>query len=208
MKCLPQLFANNRAWAAACTRSDPAYFDRLCGIQRPSYLWIGCADSRVPANEIVGLAPGELFVHRNVSNIVRPDDPNAMAVVQYAVEALGVAHIIVCGHYGCGGIRAAIDGGTTGHADRWLAPVRDLARRARRDDESAGALWDRLCETNVVEQVRVLAQTDVVQAAWRAGRPLALHGWIYALADGLLRDLDVTVTGPATPPDGRGPEAR
>jgi len=194
MRTLPELFERNRAWAAARRGADPQFFDRLCDIQQPDYLWIGCADSRVPANEIVGLAPGELFVHRNVANIVAPGDTNCLAVVQYAVEVLGVRHIIVCGHYGCGGVRAALDraANTPSHVERWLAPLYALASAraaelARVDDFSAR--WARLCEINVCEQMRRLQETDVLTNARLRGKEVFVHAWIYDLRDGLLRDL-------------------
>lgn len=196
MKYLPELFARNRAWAAAQIEREPQFFERLCEIQAPKYLWIGCADSRVPANEIVGLAPGELFVHRNVANVVRRDDANCMAVVEYAVDALRVEHIIVCGHYGCGGVRAALDGGAQGAVGAWIEPLSRLAEE-HRDDLAAlpegRERWYRLCELNVAAQVRELLAAPVIQRAWQAGRSLAVHGWIYDLHDGLLRDLNVTV---------------
>jgi carbonic anhydrase len=206
MERLKHLFDNNQVWAAARTQQDPAFFERLVHIQRPHYLWIGCADSRVPANEIVGLPPGEVFVHRNVANLVQPDDVNAMAVVQYAVGTLGVEHIIVCGHYGCGGVHAVLDGqaglrpgGGGGYVDDWLAPLRRLAQVQRGQLDALDdpvARWARLCELSVVEQVRVLSSTPVVRNAWSAGRPVTLHGWIYSLRDGLLHDLEVTRAGP------------
>ena len=196
MRLLPELFANNRDWAAAQTRRDPRFFERLCAIQRPAHLWIGCADSRVPANEIVGLAPGELFVHRNVANIVRPDDRNCLSVVQYAVDVLGISHIIVCGHYGCGGIRAAFGPATTEPLEGWIAHVRGV-REAHADEldrlPDDTARWRRLCELNVIAQVRIVAALPTVAAAWQRGATLAVHGWIYDLKDGLLRDLEVTV---------------
>ena len=196
MKYLPELFERNRRWAEEQRRRDPQFFGRLCEIQTPHYLWIGCSDSRVPANEIVGLPPGELFVHRNVANIVLRDDPNCMAVVQYAVEVLGVRHLIVCGHYGCGGVRAALDGGGGGAVEAWLRPLRTL-REAHRGEldaiDDAAARWQRLAEINVRAQVRELSVTDVVSRAWAGGVDLDLHGWIYDLRDGLLRDLGVTV---------------
>ena len=198
MRSLPQLFENNRAWAARQVAHDAHYFDRLLEIQRPPFLWIGCADSRVPANEIVGLAPGEIFVHRNVANIVRPDDPNALSVIQYAVDVLAVKHIIVTGHHGCGGITAALGPPAPEPLEGWLAPVRSLR------DRHAGELaaldpadrTDRLCELNVAAQVRAVAKTGSVQRAWAAGQPLAIHGWFYDLKDGLLHDLDVTLDRP------------
>jgi carbonic anhydrase len=196
MKFLPELFESNRRWAEARLRSDPFFFEKLVAIQNPHYLWIGCSDSRVPANEIVGLAPGEMFVHRNIANIVLHDDPNCMAVVQYAVEVLGVRHVIVCGHYGCGGVRAALEGVGTGAVSDWLGPLRGI-RDDHRDERNAiddfAARWRRFCEINVREQVRTLTGTDVVRGAWAGGTDLAIHGWIYDLRDGLLRDLAVTV---------------
>lgn len=192
MKTLPELFAQNRAWSAARLAADPHFFDRLCEIQRPDYLWIGCSDSRVPANEIVGLDPGEMFVHRNIANIVERDDENALAVVQYAVEALGVRHIIVCGHYGCGGVLAALEGGVSGDVDRWLAPLREIARDHAAELDAIGDRndrWRRLCEINVCEQVRRLQSTDVLIAAEARGTTIHVHSWIYDLRDGLLRDL-------------------
>jgi len=199
MRQLPHLFANNRAWAAKCLAEDPAFFGRLCEIQSPAYLWIGCADSRVPANQIVGMAPGELFVHRNVGNVVPPEDPNARSVLQYAVETLGVSHVIVCGHYGCGGVQAAFGGPVKPPLDDWIEHIRRVrkAHQAELDRlPDQQAQWRRLCELNVAAQVRSVCETDVVQAAWRLGRPLVVHGWIYDLRDGLLRDLDLSVTGP------------
>jgi carbonic anhydrase len=200
MRLLPQLFANNRAWASQQTRRDPAFFERLCAIQTPAYLWIGCADSRVPANEIVGLAPGELFVHRNVGNIVRPDDQNCLAVLQYAVDVLHISHIMVCGHYRCGGIQAAFGPPTTDPLEGWIAHVRairhlhaeELATLA--DDEMR---WHRLCELNVVAQVHMLCRLPTVVRAWERRQQLAIHGWIYDLRDGLLRDLGVSINTPA-----------
>ena len=193
---LSHLFANNRAWAEAQRRRDPSFFDRLCAIQAPEYLWIGCADSRVPANEIVGLAPGELFVHRNVANVVSPDDTNAVAVLQYGIETLGVKHVIVCGHYGCGGVEAALRGALHGPIERWLQHVRDVRNaHAAELDRTADARvqWRRLCELNVAEQVGAVSRVAAVREAWLRGQPLAVHGWIYDLQDGLLRDLNLTI---------------
>jgi len=188
MKYLAQLFERNRAWAAERIAGDPEFFARLIHVQRPDLLWIGCSDSRVPANEIVGLAPGELFVHRNVANVVPVTDLNALAVVEYAVNSLGVRHIIVCGHYRCGGVKAALEGHQAGAVALWLQPLRNLAdeHRAELDALVPGdTRWDRLCELNVAAQVRALAQTEIVETAWERGADLAVHGWIY--------DLEVTV---------------
>ncbi len=196
MKYLSHLFAQNRAWAGRCVATDPEYFTRLCDLQRPDLLWIGCSDSRVPANEIVGLAPGELFVHRNVANVVPVTDLNAMAVIEYAVSSLGVRHIVVCGHYRCGGVRAALEGHQAGAVALWLQPLRLLAAEHREELDALPDLesrWDRLCELNVGAQVRAVASSEVVEAAWERGAQLAVHGWIYDLKDGLLRDLEVTV---------------
>jgi carbonic anhydrase len=200
MKYLPHLFERNRAWAARCVAEDPDFFGRLCGLQSPRYLWIGCADSRVPANQIVGLAPGELFVHRNVANVVPPDDPNALSVLQYAVEVLGVEHVIVCGHYGCGGVLAAFDAGAKPPLESWIDHLR-LVRESHRAELDAlpdrEAQWRRLCELNVAAQVEAVRSTGIVRGAWASGRPLVVHGWIYDLADGLLRDLELSSAGPA-----------
>jgi carbonic anhydrase len=200
MSSLADLLANNRQWAERQTRRDPRFFERLCDIQAPDYLWIGCANSRVPANEIVGLAPGELFVHRNVANVVSPGDTNCVAVVQYAVEVLSVRHIIVCGHYGCGGVEAALAGPLHGAVDRWLQHVRDVrSAHAIELDRlvDVAARWRRLCELNVAAQVRSVSQIPAVREAWLHGREVAIHGWIYDLHDGLLRDLKVGIAGSA-----------
>lgn len=194
---LSQLFENNRAWASRMTQQDPEFFRRLARQQAPEYLWIGCADSRVPANEIVGLLPGELFVHRNVSNVVVHTDLNCLSVIQFAVEVLHVRHVIVCGHYGCGGVLAALRDGRSGLIDNWLRHVQDV-RWKHRDQlealETEAERHDRLCELNVMEQVANVSQTTVVQDAWARGQQLAVHGWIYGLKDGLLHDLRVNVT--------------
>jgi carbonic anhydrase len=200
MKSLPELFDNNRRWAAAMTRRDPDFFRRLVGQQAPRYLWIGCADSRVPANEIVGLLPGELFVHRNVANRVGHTDFNCLSVLQYAVDVLRVEHVIVCGHYGCGGVAAALSAARHGLVDNWIEPIRahyERAADAFTPDMSEGERVDRMCELNVVEQVRNVCRTTVVRDAWERGQPLTVHGWIYRLDNGLLHDLDVTRSGPA-----------
>lgn len=200
MRTLSHLFANNRAWSARMQASDPEFFRRLSLQQRPDYLWIGCADSRVPANEIVGLPPGELFVHRNIANVVVHTDLNCLSVIQFAVEVLRVRHIIVCGHYGCGGVRAALCGDRVGLADNWLRHVRDVRdkhRMALAALPTQEAQAQRLCELNVVAQALNVCQTSVVQDAWAKGQELAVHGWVYSLEDGLLRDLNTTVVNPA-----------
>ena len=193
---LSQLFENNRAWATRQIARDPQFFERLCGIQAPDYLWIGCADSRVPANEIVGLAPGELFVHRNVANVVVHSDLNCLSVLQYAIDVLQVEHVIVCGHYGCGGVKAAYQRLSMGLIDNWLRHVQDVARQhaAALDALEPAARHDRLCELNVIEQVNNVSQTTVVRDAFARNQSLSIHGWIYGLSDGLLRDLGVTVS--------------
>jgi carbonic anhydrase len=194
-----RLLANNRAWAAAQVRRDPEFFARLCELQRPAYLWIGCADSRVPANVITGLAPGEIFVHRNVANVVAPGDPNCTAALQYAIEVLHVRHVIVCGHYGCGGVEAAL--GTVvlhGPVERWISPIRSIAAAHASVLDAipdAVARARRLAELNVAAQVESVTHVAAVREAWQRGRDLAVHGWIYDLSDGLLRDLGVTVAG-------------
>ena len=193
---LPDLIEQNRRWAAEITRRDPAFFETLARQQAPKYLWIGCSDSRVPANEIVGLKPGELFVHRNVANVVVHSDLNCLSVLQYAIDALKVEHVIVCGHYGCGGVRAAYVRSSLGLIDNWLRHVQDVAVRHATLVDSAGsedACVNRLCELNVIEQVRNVSQTTVVGDAWRRGQTVAVHGWIYGLADGRLRDLGMTI---------------
>jgi carbonic anhydrase len=196
MKYLPQLFERNRAWAARKIAESPDYFERLCAIHRPDLLWIGCSDSRVPANEIVGMDPGELFVHRNVANVAPVSDVNTMAVVEFAVDTLGVRHIIVCGHYHCGGVEAVLRGGTKGAAALWLQNVRQVADASAEELAALPDLqarWDRLCELNVQAQVRHLGATEAAHRAWCQGAPLAIHGWIYDLKDGIIRDLGVTL---------------
>ena len=196
---LSQLLENNRRWSGERRRQDPQFFERLCSIQKPAYLWIGCADSRVPANEIVGLAPGELFVHRNVANVVSPNDVNCTAVLQYAIDVLGVKHVIVCGHYGCGGVEAALSGTVLhGPVDRWVQHVRNVRSAHAMELEKApdhDARVRRLCELNVIEQVHAASRTAVVHDAWSRGDAVAIYGLIYDLRDGLLRDLAVTTTG-------------
>ena len=192
---IDQLLQNNIAWANGKVQSDPAFFSRLEGQQAPQYLWIGCSDSRVPANDIVGLDPGELFVHRNVANLAPPQDANYLSVLQYAVEVLKVQHILVVGHYGCGGIATAVDGHRHGLIDHWLHPIREVAAEHRTelaalsDKESQ----DRLCELNVRRQVRNVAADVIVQDAWARGQPLKVHGWVYSLHDGLVTDLKTTL---------------
>ncbi len=197
---LEQLKANNRAWAEGKAAADPTFFPRLVAQQSPDYLWIGCSDSRVPANEIIGLDPGEVFVHRNVANLAPPQDANYLSVLQFAVEILEVKHILVVGHYGCGGIAAAIDGRRRGLVDHWLHPIREVAHDRRAELAAIAepeARLDRLCELNVVRQVRNVASDLFVREAWAAGRPLSVHGWVYSLATGLVRDLDTTVASAA-----------
>jgi carbonic anhydrase len=197
MRLLGNLFSNNREWAAEMKRQDPEFFRRLAGQQAPNYLWIGCSDSRVPANEIVGLAPGELFVHRNVANVVVHADLNCLSVMQFAVDVLRVGHIIVTGHYGCGGVLAALRDDRVGLADNWLRHVQDVRWKHQAQIEALGTEQEqhaRLCELNVIEQVVNVSQTTVVRDAWARGHSLAVHGWIYGLQDGLLRDLDVTTS--------------
>ena len=194
---LKRLFDNNRAWSERIRRSDPEFFTRLSQQQRPSFLWIGCADSRVPANEIVDLAPGELFVHRNVANVVVHSDLNCLSVMQFAIEVLKIEHVIVCGHYGCSGVSAALRNERVGLADNWLRHVQDVHAKheARVSAVPEGAQRiDRLCELNVIEQVVNVSQTTIVRDAWDRGVKLSVHGWIYGLKDGLVRDLDATVT--------------
>ena len=193
------LFTHNRAWALGKKQQDPDFFHRLSQIQRPDYLWVGCSDSRVPANEIVGLDPGELFVHRNVANLAIPTDINFLSVLAFAVNVLKVKHVIVCGHYGCGGVRAALADSRNGVIDHWLEPIREVKRvkcchldAIDQDEDRVNAL----CEFNVQAQVANVARTTIVRDAWAAGQELAIHGWIYGLSDGLLRNLDVTVSAP------------
>jgi len=191
---LERLLDNNKKWASDRVKHDPTFFTRLEKQQKPEFLWIGCADSRVPANEIVGLDPGELFVHRNVANVVVHTDLNCLSVLQFAIDVLKVKHVIVCGHYGCGGVKAAIERETHGLIDNWLRHVQDVERDYQQelDAITAGqAREDRLCELNVCEQVRNVSRTTVVQDAWRNGHDVQLHGWVYGLKDGIITDLHV-----------------
>ena len=200
MRVLNHLFANNQAWAAEMTRREPDFFARLSRQQTPQYLWIGCSDSRVPANQIVGLVPGDMFVHRNVANVVVHTDLNCLSAIQFAVEVLRVRHIIVCGHYGCGGVLAALRDEKLGLIDNWLRHVQDVRSKHRLrllDLASEAQRHDRLCELNVIEQVVNVCRTTVVREAWARGQALVVHGWIYRLSDGLLRDLGMCVSGEA-----------
>lgn len=194
---LISLFANNRRWAASICERDPEFFRKLASQQSPEYLWIGCSDSRVPANELLGLLPGELFVHRNIANVVVHSDLNCLSVLQFAIEVLKVKHVIVCGHYGCSGVHAALTRRRVGLADNWLRHVQDVHSKHERYLGHAlpdRVRHDRLCELNVIEQVGNLCQTTIVQDAWERGQPLSIHSLVYGLQDGLLRDLGVTVS--------------
>jgi carbonic anhydrase len=196
---LDDLIKNNRAWSAKKTSVDPDFFRRLERQQSPEYLWIGCSDSRVPANEIVGLDPGELFVHRNVANLAPPQDANYLSVLQFAVEVLKVKHIMVVGHYGCGGVNAAVDGQRRGLVDHWLHPIRETFAEHRHELEAIPeerARMDRLCELNVIRQVRNVASDVFVQDAWARGQSLSVHAWVYSIANGLVTDLGVTISEP------------
>jgi carbonic anhydrase len=197
MSSLDQLLENNRAWAAEMTRQDANFFSRLSAQQTPRYLWIGCADSRVPANQIAGLMPGDMFVHRNVANVVVHTDLNCLSSIQFAVDVLRVEHIIVCGHYGCGGVLAALQNQKLGLIDNWLRHVQDVLAKHRTQLDALSSeqeKHDRLCELNVIEQVNNVSQTTVVRDAFARNQSLSVHGWIYGLNDGLLRDLGVTVS--------------
>jgi len=197
MRVLKNLFEQNRKWAQKIKESDPDFFHELSKQQNPEFLWIGCSDSRVAANQIVDMLPGQIFVHRNIANVVVHTDLNCLSVIQYAVEVLKVKHIIVCGHYGCGGIRAAMDNREHGLIDNWLRHIKDVYRyheaeiEALQDDREKINL---LCELNVVEQVANICHTTIVQNAWKSGQELAVHGWIYSIEDGILKDLDVCIT--------------
>ena len=198
MKKLKELLERNREWATQITASDPEFFQKLAQQQAPTYLWIGCSDSRVPSTQLVSLTPGEMFVRRNVANIVVHTDFNCLSVIQYAVEVLKVKHIIVCGHYGCGGVQAAMQNLTFGLIDNWLRHVQDVMKKHERllaniSDDSERL--NRLCELNVIEQVINVSQTTILHSAWERGQEIAVHGWIYGLQDGLLRELNISITG-------------
>jgi carbonic anhydrase len=210
MRILKNLFDNNRAWAAEMTRQDPDFFSRLARQQAPRYLWIGCSDSRVPANQIVGLLPGEMFVHRNVANVVVHTDLNCLSAIQFAVDVLKVEHIIVCGHYDCGGILASLREDKLGLADNWLRHVQDVRSKhqSQLNDLPADARQQRLCELNVIEQAINVSKTTVVRDAWSRGQSLAIHSWVYDLRDGLLRDLGMCITSESEIPAHDGVERR
>jgi len=208
MSSLSHILERNADWARERTEADPHYFARLATLQAPELLWIGCSDSRVPANVISGLEPGEVFVHRNVANMVYTADLNCMSVLQYAVEALGVKHIIVCGHYGCGGVRAAFEGTSDGLIDHWLEPIKELARNHAADLQALphdDARANYLCDANVRAQVRNVAHSPVVRRAWEAGQDLTLHGWVYGLDRGLIHDLRCGADGTACQSGPRAP---
>jgi len=197
MDVTQRLFENNERWAANLKQTDPQFFARLVNQQQPEFLWIGCSDSRVPANDVVGLKPGELFVHRNVANVVSHSDMNCLSVIQFAVEVLKVKHIIVCGHYGCSGVRCALENREMGLIDNWLMTIKDIyeRNRSRLVDLPEEEQLDRLCEYNVMRQAANVCYTSFVQDAWRAGRELSVHGWIYSIRDGILRDLGLCIDG-------------
>lgn len=199
MKNLKHLFDKNRKWANGLTEMDPDFFSRLSEQQDPEYLWIGCSDSRVPANQIVDLPPGDIFVHRNIANVVVRTDLNCLSVIHFAVEALKVKHIIICGHYGCGGIQAAMDSDTHGLIDYWLLHIKDVYRlnEEKLVGLSESEKTDRLCELNVMEQVKNVCETSIVQNAWKNGVDLSVHGWIYSIENGILKDLDTCITSAA-----------
>jgi carbonic anhydrase len=199
MSELQQLFDNNARWAEAIKEEDPTFFEKLAKQQTPEYLWIGCSDARVPANEIVGLLPGDLFVHRNVANVVLHTDLNCLSVIQFAVDVLKVKHILVTGHYGCGGVRASMRDDQLGLIDGWLRTIRDLYYDHREHISSfpgEEAQVDRLCELNVIQQVANVSHTSIVQNAWHRGQPLSVHGCIYGIKDGIWKDLNVTISSP------------
>ncbi|MGE3066399.1 MAG: carbonic anhydrase [Hyphomicrobiaceae bacterium] len=195
---LSTLKKNNAAWAKRMVDADPGFFKRLEGQQAPEYLWIGCSDSRVPANEIVDLDPGELFVHRNVANLAPPQDANYLSVLQFAIDVLKIKHVLVVGHYGCGGVAAAVDGSRRGLVDHWLHPIREVYHDRKMELEAIldhTARMNRLCELNVIRQVKNVASDVFVHEAWARGQSLSVHGWVYSLSNGLVKDLNVTVAG-------------
>lgn len=196
MKNLEYLFENNKEWAASILKEDPNFFTKLSKQQAPEYLWIGCSDSRVPANQIINLPPGEVFVHRNIANLVVHTDLNCLSVIQFAVEVLKVKHIVICGHYGCGGVAAAMDDNEHGLIDNWLRHIKDVARFNKHalDNVDAAKKLDVLCELNVIEQVINVCNTSIVQRAWRLGAELHVHGWIYNINNGILNDLDTRIS--------------
>ena len=198
MRVLKNLFENNKKWAEKVRKSDPEFFLNLSKQQKPEYLWVGCSDSRVPANEIIGMLPGEIFVHRNIANLVIHTDMNCLSVIQYSVEVLKVKHIIVCGHYGCGGVQAAMDNKAHGLIDNWIRNIKDLYRFHQAQIDSLQNEKEKInlmCELNVVEQVANICHTAIVQNAWNSGQKLSVHGWIYSIEDGILKDLNVCTTG-------------
>ncbi len=202
MPNLQHLFDNNKKWSEKITGNDPDFFQKLARQQNPEYLWIGCSDSRVPANEIVGLMPGEIFVHRNIANVVVHTDLNCLSVIQYAVDVLKVKHIIVCGHYGCGGIKAALTDEDHGIIDNWLRHVKDVCRYYKSQLDAAQTFEEKsslLCELNVVEQVTNVCQTTIVQNAWKSNQDLTVHGWIYSIKNGIIKDLNVRISGQVEP---------
>jgi len=199
---LDRLLANNRKWSSGISERDPTFFERLSHQQRPEYLWIGCSDSRVPANEIVGLDPGEVFVHRNIANLVHTVDLNCSAVLHFAINELNISKILLCGHYGCSGVRAALTRSASGISEHWLGPLQDTIAEHRGEldgIEGEQGRHDRLCELNVERQVHNLAHSPIVQKAWSSGKDVTIHGVIYGLRDGLLRDLEIMVDGPPSP---------
>ncbi|UZJ38718.1 carbonate dehydratase [Prosthecochloris sp. SCSIO W1103] len=198
MRVLKNLFEQNKEWAEKVKESDPDFFLKLSKQQSPEYLWIGCSDSRVPSNQIVGMLPGEIFVHRNIANVVVPSDLNCLSVIQYAVEVLKIKHIIVCGHYGCGGVKAALESREHGLIDNWLEHIRDVYRTHSEEIDAIddkNEKLDKMCELNVIEQVINVCNTTTVRNAWKSGQELSVHGWIYGIEDGILQDLNICVTG-------------
>jgi len=199
MRTLNECFAANREWASRMRERDPSFFDKLRDQQKPGLLWIGCSDSRIPPDQLLGKLPGSIFVHRNVGNVVVHTDVNCLSVLQYGIEVLGIRDVVVCGHYGCGGVRAAMGSGTVGVSDMWLGHIRDVLMWNREElqaIEDPDRRADRLCELNVASQVANVCRTTIVRDAWRAGRKLAVHGWVYSVADGLLKDVGLCVEGP------------